>query len=243
VHTVIFGGFSAEAIKDRINDCKAKLVITADGGWRRGKVIELKANVDRAVAGTPTVQTVLVVKRCGNAVNMVEGRDVWWKEAWEGRAEQAHREGLRFRAPRSSSSIRPAPPANRRACCTLPPAICSVPSLTSHYVFDLKETDRYFCSADIGWNHRPQLRRLRPALERLDVFLYEGAPNQPEPDRFWQMIEPSRPHHPLHGADRHPRVHALGRQLRPPPPPRFAAPARLRRRGPSTPRRGCGITP
>ena len=82
IHTVIFGGFSAEAIKDRINDCRAKLVITADGGWRRGKVIEL--NVDKAVEGTPTVQQVLVVKRCGNPVTMKDGRDVWWKDAWDG---------------------------------------------------------------------------------------------------------------------------------------------------------------
>ena len=84
VHTVIFSGFSASAIADRVNDTGAKLLITADGGWRRGKVIERKANVDKALEGTPSVQSVIVVKRCGNPINMVEGRDVWWKDAWVG---------------------------------------------------------------------------------------------------------------------------------------------------------------
>ena len=80
IHTVIFGGFSSEAIKDRVNDCQAKVILTADGGWRRGKVVELKTNVDRAVGFTPSVQHVVVLKRTGNAVTMTEGRDRWWHE-------------------------------------------------------------------------------------------------------------------------------------------------------------------
>ena len=101
VHTVVFGGFSPEALKDRINDCKAKLVITADGSWRRGKIIELKAAVDKAVEGAPSVQSVIVVKRCGNPVTMKEGRDVWWREAWEG-APNSHKKKHSVRYPNYS---------------------------------------------------------------------------------------------------------------------------------------------
>ena len=188
VHTVIFGGFSAEAIKDRINDCKAKLVITADGGWRRGKVIELKANVDRAVEGTPTVQTVLVVKRCGNPVNMVEGRDVWWREAWEGApnkhvAKAFDSEHPLFILYTSGSTGKPKGVLHTSAGYLLGA------KLSSHYVFDLKENDRYFCSADIGWITGHSYVVYGLLSNGSTVFLYEGAPNQPEPDRFWQMID------------------------------------------------------
>jgi acetyl-CoA synthetase len=188
VHTVIFGGFSAEAIKDRINDCKAKLVITADGGWRRGKVIELKANVDRAVEGTPTVQTVLVVKRCGNPVNMVEGRDVWWREAWEGAPNKHTAKAFDSEHPlfilyTSGSTGKPKGVLHTSAGYLLGA------KLSSHYVFDLKENDRYFCSADIGWITGHSYVVYGLLSNGSTVFLYEGAPNQPEPDRFWQMID------------------------------------------------------
>ena len=188
VHTVIFGGFSAEAIKDRINDCQARLVITADGGWRRGKVIELKANVDKAVAGSPCVQSVLVVKRCGNAINMVEGRDTWWREAWEGVPN--HHDAKAFDAEHplfilytSGSTGKPKGVLHTSAGYLLGA------KLSSHYVFDLKETDRYFCSADIGWITGHSYVVYGLLSNGSTVFLYEGAPNQPEPDRFWQMID------------------------------------------------------
>jgi acetyl-CoA synthetase len=188
VHTVIFGGFSSESIKDRINDCKAKLVITADGGWRRGKIIELKANVDKAVEATPTVQTVLVVKRCGNEVQMKEGRDVWWKEAWEG-APNAHKakafdaEHPLFILYTSGSTGKPKGVLHTSAGYLLGA------KLTSHYVFDLKENDRYFCSADIGWITGHSYVVYGLMANGATIFIYEGAPNQPEPDRFWQMID------------------------------------------------------
>ncbi len=188
IHTVIFGGFSAEAIKDRINDCRAKLVITADGGWRRGKVIELKANVDKAVEGTPTVQSVIVVKRCGNAVTMKEGRDIWWKDAWDG-APNSHKakafdsEHPLFILYTSGSTGKPKGVLHTSAGYLLGA------KLTSHYVFDLKETDRYFCSADIGWITGHSYVVYGLLANGSTVFLYEGAPNQPEPDRFWQMID------------------------------------------------------
>ena len=188
IHTVIFGGFSAEAIKDRINDCRAKLVITADGGWRRGKVIELKANVDKAVEGTPTVQSVIVVKRCNNAVTMKEGRDIWWNDAWDG-APNSHKakafdsEHPLFILYTSGSTGKPKGVLHTSAGYLLGA------KLTSHYVFDLKETDRYFCSADIGWITGHSYVVYGLLANGSTVFLYEGAPNQPEPDRFWQMID------------------------------------------------------
>jgi acetyl-CoA synthetase len=188
VHTVVFGGFSPEALKDRINDCKAKLVITADGGWRRGKVIELKASVDKAVEGTPTVQTVLVLKRCGNDVKMVEGRDVWWHEAWEGapnhhKAKAFDSEHPLFILYTSGSTGKPKGVLHTSAGYLLGA------KLSSHYVFDLKENDIYFCSADIGWITGHSYVVYGLLSNGATVFLYEGAPNQPEPDRFWRMID------------------------------------------------------
>jgi acetyl-CoA synthetase len=188
IHTVVFGGFSPEALKDRINDCKAKLVITADGGWRRGKVIELKANVDKAVEGTPTVQTVLVVKRCGNPVTMKDGRDVWWKEAWEGAPNQHIAKAFDSEHPlfilyTSGSTGKPKGVLHTSAGYLLGA------KLSSHYVFDLKENDRYFCSADIGWITGHSYVVYGLLSNGATVFIYEGAPNQPEPDRFWQMID------------------------------------------------------
>ena len=188
VHTVIFGGFSAEAIKDRLNDCKAKVVVTADGGWRRGKVIELKINVDKAVEGAPTVQSVLVLKRCGNPVEMKEGRDVWWHDAWEG-APNSHKakafdsEHPLFILYTSGSTGKPKGVLHTSAGYLLGA------KLSSHYVFDLKETDRYFCSADIGWITGHSYVVYGLLSNGATVFIYEGAPNQPEPDRFWRMID------------------------------------------------------
>ena len=188
VHTVIFGGFSSEAIKERINDCKAKLEITADGGWRRGKIFELKASVDKAIGGTPSVQSVLVVKRCGNPVNMVEGRDIWWREAWEG-APNAHTakaldaEHPLFILYTSGSTGKP-----KGVLHTSAGYLLGV-KLTAQYVFDLKENDRYFCSADIGWITGHSYVVYGLLSNGSTVFLYEGAPNHPGPDRFWQMID------------------------------------------------------
>ena len=188
IHTVIFGGFSAESIKDRINDCKAKLVITADGGFRRGKVIELKASVDKALDNTPTVQSVIVVKRCGNPVTMKEGRDVWWKDAWDGapnthKAKAFDSEHPLFILYTSGSTGKPKGVLHTSAGYLLGA------KLSSHYVFDLKETDRYFCSADIGWITGHSYVVYGLLSNGSTVFIYEGAPNQPEPDRFWQMID------------------------------------------------------
>ncbi|MCS6243332.1 MAG: acetate--CoA ligase [Opitutus sp.] len=188
VHTVIFGGFSAEAIKDRINDCQAKLVITADGGWRRGKVVELKSVVDRALEGTPSVQAVIVLKRTGNEINMVESRDIWWHDAWKGGPNQHKAKAFDSEHPlfilyTSGSTGKPKGVLHTSAGYLLGA------KLSAHHVFDLKENDRYFCSADIGWITGHSYVVYGLLANGSTVFLYEGAPNQPEPDRFWQMID------------------------------------------------------
>ncbi len=188
IHTVIFGGFSAEAIKDRVNDCQAKLIITADGGWRRGKVVELKVNVDRALPHTPTVQHVVVLKRTGNAVTMTEGRDRWWHDLMAAapathKAKAHDSETPLFILYTSGSTGKPKGVLHTSAGYLLGT------TMTSHYVFDLKETDVYWCTADIGWITGHSYVVYGPLSCGATVLMYEGAPNQPEPDRFWQIID------------------------------------------------------
>lgn len=188
IHTVIFGGFSSEAIKDRVNDCQAKVVITADGGFRRGKVVELKGNVDRALAGTPSVQRVVVLKRTGTAVAMQEGRDVWWPDFVKGvsaehKAKAFDAENPLFILYTSGSTGKPKGVLHTSAGYLLGT------KLTSHYVFDLKPTDVYFCTADIGWITGHSYVVYGPLANGATVLLYEGAPNHPEPDRFWDIID------------------------------------------------------
>lgn len=188
IHTVIFGGFSAESIKDRINDCGAKLVITADGGWRRGKVVELKKTVDQAIENTPSIQTVLVLKRCGNKVKMRDGRDIWWHDAWEGAPNEHKAKAFPSEHPlfilyTSGSTGKPKGVLHTSAGYLLGS------KLSSKYVFDLKENDRYFCSADIGWITGHSYVVYGLLSNGATVFLYEGAPNEPGPDRFWRMID------------------------------------------------------
>ncbi|SDS61351.1 acetyl-CoA synthetase [Opitutus sp. GAS368] len=188
IHTVIFGGFSAEAIKDRVNDCQAKLVITADGGWRRGKVVELKTNVDRALPHTPTVQHVVVLKRTGNAVVMTERRDRWWHDLMASapithKAKAHDSETPLFILYTSGSTGKPKGVLHTSAGYLLGT------TMTSHYVFDLKDTDVYWCTADIGWITGHSYVVYGPLSCGATVLMYEGAPNQPEPDRFWSIID------------------------------------------------------
>ena len=188
VHTVIFGGFSAEAIKDRVNDCQASLIITADGGWRRGKVIDLKANVDRAVTGTPTVKNVIVLKRTGTPVEMKSGRDHWWSDVMEKASFRHQPKAFDSETPlfilyTSGSTGKPKGVLHTSAGYLLGTTI------TSKYVFDLKESDTYWCTADIGWitGHSYVVYGILSC--GATSLLYEGAPNHPEPDRFWSIID------------------------------------------------------
>ena len=187
VHTVVFGGFSPEALKDRINDCKAKLVITADGGWRRGKVIELKANVDKAVEHTPTVQTVLVVKRCGNPVTMKDGRDVWWHDALAAASPTCAPEVMDAEDPlfilyTSGSTGKP------KGVLHTTGGYLTYAAYTHHYVFDYQPGDVYWCTADVGWITGHSYLVYGPLANRATVVMFEGVPNYPDFGRFWQVI-------------------------------------------------------
>jgi acetyl-CoA synthetase len=188
IHTVIFGGFSSEAIKDRVNDCKARAIITADGGWRRGKIVELKSNVDRALEGTPSVEHVIVLKRTGQDVPMVPGRDRWWHEFVAGRPAEHKAAAFESEHPlfilyTSGSTGKPKGVLHTTAGYLLGVTI------TTKYVFDIKEADVYFCTADVGWVTGHSYVVYGPLSLGATVLMYEGAPNHPEPDRFWEMID------------------------------------------------------
>jgi acetyl-CoA synthetase len=188
VHTVIFGGFSSEAIKDRVNDCQAKVIITADGGWRRGKIVELKTNVDRALPGAPSVQHVIVLKRTGHETPMTAGRDRWWHDIVVGQPSEHRALALDSEHPlfilyTSGSTGKPKGVLHTTAGYLLGAA------MTTHYVFDLKDEDVYFCTADVGWVTGHSYVVYGPLANGATVFMYEGAPNHPQFDRFWDMID------------------------------------------------------
>jgi acetyl-CoA synthetase len=196
VHSVVFGGFSAQSVADRIADSQAKLVITADGGFRRGTVVPLKKNVDDAFALkdtqgealTKTITNVIVVRRASNAVTMQEGRDLWWHEEISKvdakcAAEKMDSEAPLFILYTSGSTGKPKGILHTTAGYLL------YAKLTTKYVFDLKPEDVYWCTADIGWVTGHSYVVYGPMANGGTSLMYEGAPNFPEPDRFWQIIE------------------------------------------------------
>ncbi len=193
-HSVIFGGFSDQAIADRVNDCKSKVILTCDGAWRRGEVVPLKANVDKALDKLQGVVTgVLVLKRCGNAITMKPGRDHWWHEALasagdECPCEPMDSEDLLFLLYTSGTTGKP------KGIMHTTGGYMVFTYLTSKYVFDLKPDagQVYWCTADVGWitGHSYIIYGILP--NRVPTLMYEGAPNYPQPDRFWDIIERHR---------------------------------------------------
>ena len=192
VHSVIFGGFSSEAIADRNQDASAVAVITADGGWRRGASLPLKKNVDIAVEKSPTVRHVVVLKRTGQPVEMVAGRDIWWHDLVAGMPTDTAPEPMDSEAPlfilyTSGSTGKPKGIKHSTAGYIL------WAQTTSEWVFDLRDDDLFWCTADCGWITGHSYVTYGPLAAGASLLIYEGAPNAPHEGRFWEIIEAEKP--------------------------------------------------
>jgi acetyl-CoA synthetase len=190
-HTVVFGGFSAEALAGRIQDCKAKVLVTADGGFRRGKIVPLKQSAEDAIRSCPTVQDVIVFRRTGERVAFDNSRDHWWHDLMAGASAHCPPESLDSEHPlyilyTSGSTGKPKGVLHTTGGYLLGT------SLTSRWVFDLKDDDTYFCTADIGWVTGHSYIVYGPLAEGATCVMYEGAPNWPDEARLWKIIEDYR---------------------------------------------------
>jgi len=189
--TVVFGGFSAEALADRINDAGAKVLITADGGWRRGRHVGLKHHADEAMASTPTITASIVVERLGGGVHMVEGRDHWWHELVDRQSDRCDpvpvpSEHMLYLLYTSGTTAKPKGIMHTTAGYLLGA------SFTHDAVFDIKPDDVYWCAADIGWVTGHSYIVFGPLANATTGILYEGAPDAPAWDRWWQIVEDYR---------------------------------------------------
>jgi acetyl-CoA synthetase len=191
IHSVIFGGFSSEAIADRNNDAQAKLVITADTGWRRGQQLPLKANVDEALKKSPTVRKCIVVRRGGGHVHMEQGRDFWWHDLVDDASADCPAVPLDSEAPlfilyTSGSTGKPKGIKHTTAGFNL------FVKKTFEWVFDHRDEDLFWCTADCGWVTGHSYVVYGPLSAGATVLMYEGAPNSPNEGRFWELIEKYR---------------------------------------------------
>jgi acetyl-CoA synthetase len=196
VHSVIFGGFSSEAIADRNHDAKAVAVITADGGWRRGSQLPLKKNVDDALASKThpptTVKHVIVLRRTGQAVEMVPGRDTWWHDLVADAPTSTPARPMDSEAPlfilyTSGSTGKPKGIKHTTAGYVL------WAKTTAEWVFDLRDDDLFWCTADCGWITGHSYVTYGPLAAGASILIYEGAPNAPHEGRFWEIIEQEKP--------------------------------------------------
>ena len=188
VHSVIFAGFSAESIADRNNDASAKVQLTADGAWRRGKVLPLKEIVDEALEKSPTVHTCIVLNRTDNEVTMIEGRDIWWHDLLEQVDDHCPATPLDSETPlfilyTSGSTGKPKGIQHTTAGYNL------YAKKTFEWVFDIRDDDIYWCTADCGWITGHSYIVYGPLSAGATVVMFEGAPNYPAEDRFWELVE------------------------------------------------------
>ena len=189
IHSVVFGGFSADSLKDRINDAGAKMLITADGGHRGGKIVELKSAADKALEGScPSIDKVIVYQRTKHDVNMQAGRDIWWHDATADQTNDCEPEWVNAEHPlfllyTSGSTGKPKGIQHSSAGYLLGAAI------TNSWVFDLKDDDIFWCTADVGWITGHTYVAYGPLAVGSTIVIYEGAPTVPDAGRFWKMVE------------------------------------------------------
>ena len=188
IHSVIFAGFTAQSIASRIDDSKSKIVVTVDGGYRKGKTLDLKSIVDEAIKNTPSVEKVIVVKRTGGKVNMVSGRDVWYHDLLASADKYVEPEKLEGVHPSfilytSGTTGKPKGTTHSNG------GYMTWAYYTQKAVFDVNDDDVYWCTADIGWITGHTYIVYGPLLRGITSLMYEGAPDYPQPDRWWDLVE------------------------------------------------------
>jgi acetyl-CoA synthetase len=187
-HSVVFGGFSSDALRDRINDAEAKVLVTCDGAWRAGSVVPLKQMADESLTDAPSIEKVVVVKRTDSDINMQEGRDIWWDDLVEGQeaereATEMDAEDLLFILYTSGTTAKPKGIVHTTGGYAVGTAA------THRMVFDLKPDDVYWCTADIGWVTGHSYIVYGPLVNGTTSVMFEGVPQYPDKDRFWDIVE------------------------------------------------------